>query len=142
MEYQKIINLLDITPNKPTKFRTKNWVKINDESRGTYSKDNQISFKTSMLRSSLCDFNDAYVLVKGTITVAKETVAAPNDANKKVIFKYCASFTSCINRISNTQVDDAQYIDTVMPMHNLIEYSDKYSKTFGFYGNIVEMNQL
>ena len=142
MEYQKIINLLDNTPNKPTKFRTKNWVKINDESRGTYSKDNQISFKTSMLRSSLCDFNDAYVLVKGTITVAKEIVAAPNDANKKVIFKYCASFTSCINRISNTQVDDAQYIDTVMPMHNLIEYSDKYSKTFGFYGNIVEMNQL
>ena len=84
MEYQKIINLLDNTPNKPTKLRTKNWVKINDESRGTYSKDNQISFKTSMLRSSLCDFNDAYVLVKGTITVAKETVAAPNDANKNI----------------------------------------------------------
>ena len=142
MEYQKIINLLDNTPNKPTKFRTKNWVEINDESRGTYNKDNQISFKTSMLRSSLCDFNDAYILVKGTVTVAKETVAVPNDANKKLIFKYCASFTSCINRISNTQVDDAQYIDTVMPMHNLIEYSDKYSKTSGVYGNIVEMNQL
>ena len=66
MEYQNIINLLDNKQNQPTKFRTKNWDGINDESRGTYNKDNQIRFKTSMLRSSLCDYIDAYILVKGT----------------------------------------------------------------------------
>ena len=62
MEYQKI-NLLDNTPNQPTKFRTKNWVEINDDSRGTYNTNSQIKFKTSMLRSSLCDCSDAYILV-------------------------------------------------------------------------------
>ena len=68
MEYQKIINLLENTPNQPTKFITKNWVEINDESRGTYNKDNQIRFKTSVLRSSLRDYSNFYILVKGTIT--------------------------------------------------------------------------
>ena len=83
-----------------------------------------------MLRTNLCDYIDAYILVKGTITV-DNTAAADADANntnKKVIFKYYASFTSCISRINNTQIDDAQYIDVVMPMYNLIEYSDDYSK--------------
>ena len=85
-----------------------------------------------MLRSSLCDYSNAYILVKGTITVANTgTAAAPNNADKKVIFKNCAPFTSCISRINNTQIDDAQYIDVVMPMYNLIEYSDTYSKTCG-----------
>ena len=82
MEYQKIINLLDKRPNQSTKFSTKKSVEIN-ESRGTYNKDNQIRFKTSMLRSSLCDHSDAYIFVKGTITVVQATVAAPH-ASKKV----------------------------------------------------------
>ena len=69
MEYQKLINLLDNTQNQPTEFRTKNWVEINDESCGTYNTNNQIRFKTSMLRTNLCDCSDAYILVKGTITV-------------------------------------------------------------------------
>ena len=125
MEYQKIINLLGNTPNQPTKFRKKNWVKINDESRGTCNKGNQIRFKTSMLRSSLCDYSNAYTLVKGTITVTNTgTDVAPNNASKKVIFKNCVPFTTCINRINNTKIDDAQYIDVVMPPYNLIEYSD------------------
>ena len=128
MEYQKIINLLDNTPNQPTKFRVKNWVEINDESRGTYNTNNQIRFKNSMLRSSLCDYSDGYILVKGTITVQNtaEAGAAANNANKKEIFKNCVSFTSCISRISDTQIDDAQYIDVVMPMYNLIEAGDNY----------------
>ena len=67
MEYQKIANLLGNTSNQPSKFRTKNWVEINDESRGTYSVNRQINFKISMLRSSLCDYSDAYILVKGYI---------------------------------------------------------------------------
>ena len=59
MEYQKIINLLDNTPNQPSKFRTKNWVKINDDSHGTYNTNSQTKIKTSMLKSSLCDYSDA-----------------------------------------------------------------------------------
>ena len=84
-----------------------------------------------MLRSHLCDYSDAYRLVKGTITVANTDVAgvAGNNGDKKVIFKNCASVTSCISRINNTEIDDAQYIYVVMPMHKLIEYSDNYSKT-------------
>ena len=61
MKYQKTINLLDNTPNHPAKSKTKNWVEINDESKGTYNKDNQIRFKTSILRSSLYDYSDAYI---------------------------------------------------------------------------------
>ena len=98
MEY-KIINLLDKTPDQPSKFRTKNWVEINDESRGTYSVNRQINFKTSMLRSSLCDYSDAYILVKGNITVNNTAAAgaAANNTNEKVIFKNCAPFTNCIS---------------------------------------------
>ena len=117
--------------NQPSKFRTKNWVEINDESRGTYSVNRQINFKTSMLRSSLCDYSDAYILVKGNITVNNTAAdgAAANNTNKKVIFKNCAPFTSCISKINNTQIDNAECIDIVMPVYNLIEYSDNYSKT-------------
>ena len=71
MECNKIIDSLDNTPNQASKFKTKNWVKINYESRGTYDKDNRIRFKTSILRSSLCDYSDAHILIKGTITVRK-----------------------------------------------------------------------
>ena len=86
-----------------------------------------------MLRSSLCDYSDAYILAKGNISV-NNTAAAGADANntgKKVIFKNCAPFTDCISKINNTQVDNAKDIDIVMPMYNLIEYSDNYSKTSG-----------
>ena len=71
MEYQKITHLLDNKPNQPTKFRTKNWVEINGESHGVYKAGSQIKFKTSMLRSSLCDYSDACMLIKGTVTVPK-----------------------------------------------------------------------
>ena len=92
-----------------------------------------IRFKTSILRSSVCDYSNAYTLVKRTTTVTNTAVQvqANNGANKKVLPKNCAPFTSCISRIKNTQVDDAQYIDIVMPMYNLIEYSDNYLKTYG-----------
>ena len=132
MEYQKIMHLLDNTPNQPCRFKAKNWVEVNNESRVMYKKDNQIRFETSMLRSSLCDYGDAYILVKGTITVAKTEAqdADNNGANKKVILKNCAPFTNCINKINNTQVDSAHDIDVVMQLYNLIEYSDNYSKTY------------
>ena len=70
MEYQKIANLIDNASNQPSKFRTRNWVEINDESRGAYNVNSQIKFKTTMLKSSLCDYSDAYILVKGTIIIA------------------------------------------------------------------------
>ena len=86
-----------------------------------------------MLRSSLCDYSDAYILVKGSITVNNTAAerAAANNTNKKAIFKNCAPFTNCIIKINNTQIDNGEYIDIVMPMYNLIEYSDNYSKTSG-----------
>ena len=134
MKYQKIANLLDSASNKPSKFRTRNWVEINDESRGTYT-SNDIKFKTTMLRSNLCDYADAYILVKGTITITgagdDDAVKRLDEKNKGVIFKNCAPFTKCISRINNKDIDNAQDIDIVMPMYNLIKYSDNYSKTSG-----------
>ena len=133
MEYQKIANLIDYASNQLSKFKTKNWVEINDESRGKYNVNSQFKFKTTMLKSSLCDYGDAYILVKETITV-NNTAAADADANntnKKVIFKNCAPFTNYKSEINNTQVDNAKDLDIVMPMYNLIKYSDNYSKTSG-----------
>ena len=68
MEYQKITNLWDNASNQPSKFRTRNWVEINDESRGAYNHDD-VKFKTTMLRSNLCDYADAYILINGRITI-------------------------------------------------------------------------
>ena len=80
MKCQKITNLLDNASNQPSKFRTKNWIEINDDIRGGYSPNKQIRFKTAMLRSSLCDYSDAYILVKGNITI-NNTAAADANAN-------------------------------------------------------------
>ena len=84
-----------------------------------------------MTRSNSCDYNDAYILVKGTITVPNTEAADAVNTNKKVIFKNFAPFTNCITEINNTQVDDAEYIDIAVPMYDLIEYKDAYSKTSG-----------
>ena len=86
-----------------------------------------------MLRSSLCDYSDAHKLVKGNISVnnAGGAGADENNTNKKVIFKNCAPFTGCKSKINNTQEDDAKDFDILVPMHNLIEYRDNYSKISG-----------
>ena len=135
MEYQKIANLIDDTSSQPSKFRTKNWIEINDESRGTYNVNSQIKFKTTMLKSSLCDYSDAYILVKGTITItgARADAAArqADERDKGVAFTNCAPFTNCISKINNTLVDNAKDIDILMPMYNLLEYSGNYAKTTG-----------
>ena len=127
--------MIDNTSNQPSKFRTKNWVKINDESRGTYNVNSQIKFKTTMLKSSLCDYSDAYILVKGTIAIngrgADAAGRQADERNKGVAFKDCAPFLNCISEINNRQVDNAKDTDIVMPMYNLIEYSDNYVKTTG-----------
>ena len=119
MEYQKIANLLDNETNQPSKFRTRNWIEINDESRGTYT-SNDIKFKTTMLRSNLCDYADAYILVNGRITItgAGDDGAArrADERDKGVTFRNCAPFTKYISRINNTDIDNAQDIDIVMSM--------------------------
>ena len=135
MEYQKIANLIDDTSNQPSKFRTRNWVEINDESRAAYNVNSQIKFKTIMLKSSLCDYSDAYILAKGKITIAgaADDAAArqADERDKGVVFKNCAPFINCISEINNMQIDNAKDIDIVMPMYNLIECSDHYAKTTG-----------
>ena len=134
IEYQKIANLLDNASNQPSKFRTRNWVEINDDSRGTYT-GNSIKFITTILRSNLCDYADAYILVNGRITItgagADAAARQADERDKGVTFKNCAPFTKCINRINNTEIDNAKDIDIIMPTYNLIEYSNNYSKTSG-----------
>ena len=97
-----------------------------------------------MLKSSLYDYSDAYILVKGTIIVADTSAegAAANNTNKKGIFKNCAPFTNCISKTNNTQIDNAKDIDILIPMYSLIEYGDNYLKHLGAYGNIVKIYQL
>ena len=143
MEYQKIINLLCNTPNQPSKFRTKNWVEINDDTRGTYKTNSQIKFETSLPKSSLCDYSDAYMLFKETISIAEQAEDNSNNNNKEVVFKDCAPFTNCVSEINNTQIDNAKGLHVVVPIHSLMEDSDNYSKTSGeVYGSTIKMNQL
>ena len=137
MEYQKIASLLQSTSDNlerefRTKFRTRNWVEINEDSRGTYT-NADIEFKSTMLKSNLCDYADAHIFGRIAITGTGDDAAARqlHERNKGVTFKNCAPCTKCISRINNTDIDNAQDIDIVMPMYNLIEYSDNYSATSG-----------
>ena len=122
MEYQKVINLLDNTTNQLTKFRTKNWVEINDDSCRTHNVNSQ---------SGLCNYSDVYILVSGTLTVPNTGIAANPNIRKIIVIKNYTPFTDCISEINNTQIDNAIYIDIIMSVYDLIEYSDKYSKTSG-----------
>ena len=135
MEYQKITKLLGNTPDKVLRFITKKWVEVHDQSgtaENRYKPVKQIRFKTSMLRSDLCDYSDAYIVVTGDITVTNPN----NDAfDKKLAFKNNAPFISSISKINNTLIDNAEDLDIVMPMYNLLEYSQNYSKTSGTLWN-------
>ena len=110
-------------------------IKINDQSRGVYNINSDIRFKTTLLKSSLCNYSDAYILVKEKITVTGTGDTAANrqadERNKGVIFKNYAPFINCKSKINNIKIDNAKDIDIVMPMYNLIEYSYNYSKTLG-----------
>ena len=121
MEHQKITNFLDNASNQPSKFKTKNWVEINGESGGGCNINGIIKFKTKILKSSLGNSSDAYILVKGKITVSDKSAAgaATNNTNQKVIFKNCTPFTNYISEMNNTQVDNTKDIDTVSDNHSL-----------------------
>ena len=141
MEYQKINNLLGVDDGKIRKYNTINWIEINDQSNNVYNDNTAIKFNTPMLRTSLCDFSEAYIVLKGVVNIAgvasaaegdvPARTAAQNRANRDFVFKNCAPFTNCITKINATTVEDVSDIDLVMPMYNLIEYSDNYEKTSG-----------
>ena len=103
----------------------KKWCVIDSETKGSYSHHNPITFLTSSLQSSLCDYCDAYILVTEDITVTG------GNTNIKVAIKNCAPFQKCRKEINDTFVDEADFINIAMPMHNLIEYSDSYCDTSG-----------
>ena len=140
MEYDKINNLLlseDNERGKLSKFVTGEYVRVNSL-LDTYNENKSIRFKTPMLRSHLCDYSDAYILVKGTITVARNN---PRDRqNRPVILKNNAPFVSCITRINGELIEDADDLDIVMPMYNLLEHSKNYRKILGRYIIIIETN--
>ena len=128
MEYDKINNLLDSESENLSKFVTRNYVNVNSLSN-TYNENKSIRFKTPMLRSDLCDYADAYILVNGTITVAGNQ---PRDRqNRPLILKNNAPSVSFITRINNELIEDADDLDIVMLMYNLLEYSQNYRKTIG-----------
>ena len=134
MEFQKIVNFLDTTfDNKDLpRFVTKKWIEVYDQSEGNYNVNKEIRIKASVLRSDLCDFSDAYIVVKGTITVVRLNNAK---RNKSVAFKYNAPFINCMSKINAVKTDNAEDIGVVMPMYNLFEYSKNYKKTTGSLWN-------
>ena len=138
MEYDKINNLLLSEDNESevlSKFVTREYVRVNSL-LNTYNENKSIRFKTPMLRSNLCDYSDAYILVKGTITVTAPRVN--NNANnirdkrnRPLVSKNNAPFVSCITTINGELIEDANDLDIVIPMYSLLEYSKNYRKTIG-----------
>ena len=152
MEFHKIVNFLNTTPDDKDlpRFGTKKWIEVYDQSKKIYSPNKEIRIKTSMLRSNLCGFSDAYIVVKGNIIVDKETfiangfdapsntaanATATNTANnyvfgeKKLVFKNNSQFISCISIINGVQINNAEDLDVVMAIYNLLEYSKNYRNT-------------
>ena len=125
METQKIADLLNGSDNESSKFATGKWYVINDQNNREYGEGSTIKFETKVIKSSLCDYSDAYILVTGNIRV----VAVAADTN--VAFRNCAPFTRCVTHINDEHSDTAKYLDIIMPTYNLIEYSDNYSDTSG-----------
>ena len=158
MEYQKITNFLDTTSDDKDlpRFATKKWIEVYNQSRGNYNVNKGIRIKNSMLRSDLCDYSDAYIVVKGNVFVDKKTFTAddfeaPNNTatiatatnnvndnafgEKRLIFKNNAPFINCTSKINCVKTDNAEDLDVVMPMYNLLEYSKNYRKTTGSLWN-------
>ena len=158
MEFQKIINFIGTTSDDKDlpAFVTKKWIKVYDQPEGNYNINNKIRIKTSMLRSDLCDFSDAYIVVKGNIFVTKKTftaddIDAPNNTaanvnatnnannnafgNKNLVFQNNVPITNCISKINGVKIDNAEDLDVVVAMYNLLGYSKNYRKTTGSLWN-------
>ena len=139
MKYQKSTNLLGATLDEIHRFITKKSVKVHDQSGSAadrYKPNKQIRFKTSTLRSDLCDYSDAYFVVKGYIVLTKAIRKRPvGIRNRFLAFKNNATFTNCISIINNVLIDNAEDLDIVMPIYNLVEYSKNYKKSTGSFWN-------
>ena len=131
MEFQKIVSFLDTTSDDKDlpRFITKKWIEVYDQSERNYKANKEIRIKTLMLRSVLCNFNDAYIVVKGDITLERNNNA--NKRNKNFTFKNNAPFNNCISKIDDIKIDNTEDLDVVMPMYNLLEHSKNYRKTTG-----------
>ena len=129
METQKITNLLNGSENESSKLATRKWHIINDQNNGQYGEggknDSTIKFETKAIKPNLFDYSDAYILVTRNIT------ATNGDANTKVPFKNCAPFRRCVTHINDEHVETAENLDIIMPMNNLLEYSDNYADSSG-----------
>ena len=134
MEFQKIVKFLDTTSddNNLPRFVARKLIEVYDQSEGSYNANKEIRIKASMLRSDLCDYSDAYIVLKGNITITN-----PDNAkrNKAVAYKNNAPIINCISKINNVKIDNAEDLDVVMSMYNLLEYSKKYRKTTGSLWN-------
>ena len=140
MEYQKFTNLLGTTlDDEIPRFITEKWVKVHDQSGSAddrYKPNKQIRFKTLMVTSDLCCYSDAYIVVKGDIVLTKAIRRrAVGIRNMFLAFKYNAPLTNCISKINNALSDNAEDLDIVMPIYNLVEYSENYKKTTGNFWN-------
>ena len=133
MEQQKTLNLLN--EENDSKFVTGIWNIVNDLSNANYNVRNEFIYSTEVLKSNLSDYNDAQILVKGDNTVTAFPAV-------QVSFRYFAPFAKCSTKIDRTIVDDAEDLDLVIPVRNLIEYSSNYSETPSGYGFITKMKQL
>ena len=139
MEYQKITNLLGTTLDEVPRFITKKWVEVYDQSGSAedrYKPSKQVRFQTSVLRSDLRDFSDAYIVAKGTITLTKTDERGFIDIrNRFLAFKNNVPFINYILKINDVLIDNAEDLVVVMPMYNLVEYSKNYRKTTGSLWN-------
>ena len=128
METQKIVNLLGDANNESSKFATRKWYVINDQNNTDYGEGNEdsttVKFETKVIKSNLCDYSDTYILVTGDIT------STGGNANTRVAFKNCAPFTRCTTHINDEHIDNADNLDIIKPMYNLIEYNNNYSDNF------------
>ena len=127
MEYQKIIKLLDTISDNVPRFFTKKWIEVHDQSGKLYNIYKQIRFETTMLRSDNCGYSDAYIFIKGNITV--EGVNDIEKHNRSLIIKNNAPFISCVSNINGTLIKNAETLNVAISMYNLIEHSKNYSKT-------------
>ena len=134
--------MLDTTSDDVPRFITKKLLDVYDQSGSAedrYKPSKQIRFKTSMLRSDLCDYSDAYIVVKGDITLTKTNGRGIIDIrNRFLAFKNNAPFTNCISKINNVLIDNAEDLDIVMPMCNVLEYSKNYRKTLGSFWELLQ----
>ena len=131
MEFQNIANLFDTAFDDKDlpRFITKKWIEVYDQSEKSYNVNKEIRTKTLMLRADLCDFSDAYIVVKETITSEKNANRNNDGHNKPFVFKNNAPFINCISKINGALIDNPEDLDVVMPMYNLIEHDKNYRKT-------------